>query len=742
MTTVELWSDWECNGGDALGSLTVIGGSYGFEVDGSDQCDLTIVPDTRTTPALRDVLRIVDGTGVVTEYRVQSIGRTLADGTRTIKGLSPLADLATLGLVRSVTGGVTTYAVGGTYTPADCVDDVILTNLAADGGSWLAAGTIDPTAAVNITAPSAGWTRLQWLRALEDATGAELRLRRNGGTSYLVDLVDRIGASGATVRIGRGQNLVNLSAAENDGELATAITVQGLTPEGETTPAMIGENAWTLGAIPGSAPYWIPLTDPDGGAAPVVFDDQFVGNYLLTKTATTVEITDSRASDSAVLVAATAGLTAGDLVQLVADASATRLTEVTVPNVRRLHRVDSAPTLRGERNLVLNGVFARGASDYAIADVTNSIDAGRYRRDTATTLSMTGGTGGVPSTNLVITAGPANAIIYKDEFLSVSSGSARVAATTQLSGSGTGTIVLTANATVANGTAITLSTNVAGGYGPTRIAAFPDDSQPADGHVVKCPIDVTTHAWPHSTSTHYAYAGLHSSTYTVKRIAGGIGEYVYAAAGVSVYNNQSAAEHGNQNGSSVITDTVSEVVTRRLPLLRIDKPSTTAILASVLAAQRVPAASTVHYELSTSALLSADTDIRVSFYPARAAISGALGIGTYLRWWMLWLGPEAVPVPCGDRPHANDLVARGNRGLLARQLTANNITVSMLDLARLTGHSVTRETLTLGAEVELVDLGVTARVMGLQCDVTNPQNTRVVIDSRPKRLVQFLAENV
>ncbi len=741
MTTVQLWSDWECNGGVPYGELTVVSGSWGLELDGSDSCELVVQPDTRTTPTLRDVVRIVDGAGDVYEYRLQSIGGTLANRTQVLKGLSPLADLTTLGLVRTVSGGTTSYAVGGTYTPDGFVD-VILANIAADGGGYWGKGTVEPTAPVTLTAPIGGWTYLRWLRELKDATGAELRARRNGGTSFVVDLVTQIGATGATIFVATGKNLLGLTTSGDDGELATAVTVQGLTPDGGTAPATIGENAWTVGAIPGSPPYWIPLTDPDGGAAPIVFDEQFTGNYLLTRTATTVEITDSRASDSAVLVAATTGLVEGELVQVVADSDATRLTEVVTPNVRRLHRVDPVPTLRGERNLVLNGLFRRGASDYAIADVTNSIDAGRYPRDSATTLTMTGGTGGVPSTNLVITAGPADAIIYKDEFLSPSTGSVRVAATTQLDGSGTGVIVLTANATVANGTSITLSTNVAGGFGATRIATFPDDSQPAGGAVVKCPIDVTTHAWPHSSSTHYAYAGLHSNTYTVKYVAGGIGAYVYAAAGVSVYNNQTAAEFGNQDGSSAITDDVASVVTRRLPLLRIDQPSATAILASTLAAQRVPAASTAHYTLTTSAALSADTDVRLSFYPARGAISGALGIGTYLRWWMLWLGPEAVPVPCGDRPHANDLLARGNRALLSRQLSVSNLRMSLLDLSQLAGLSAARETITLGATVTIADVGLTARVVAIRYDVREPRNTQVVIDQRPKRLVQFLAENV
>ena len=140
-TLVELWSDLACNAGTATGALTVLSGTYGDQLDNSDSITLAVQYDARVVPALRHVLRVTDGAGTVREYRVQSIGRTLANGTRTIKGVSILLDLATTGLVRTVTGGVPTYAVGGTYTPTQFLDTFVLANLSADGVSWLARGS-------------------------------------------------------------------------------------------------------------------------------------------------------------------------------------------------------------------------------------------------------------------------------------------------------------------------------------------------------------------------------------------------------------------------------------------------------------------------------------------------------------------------------------------------------------------------------------------------------------------------
>jgi hypothetical protein len=742
--TAERWSNWACNNGVKRGAVRVVSGTYSEMVDASDACDLVIQHDARSTVALGEVLRLTDDAGVVREYRVQARGRALSSQQRTVRGLSPWADLGRAGRVRTTSGGLVVFDVGGVLTLEEFLTDIVLTNLAADGLSWLTLGTIATTEPKELVAPGEGWSHIEWITQLCTLFGVERRLRRVSDTSYALDCPVTIGAGAAAVRVALGRNLLDWQEDADDSELATAITVLGATPDGAVTPATIGENAYVLGTIPGSAPYWIPLTDFAGGAAPIVLDDQWLNAYLLTKTGTTVQITDSRASDSAVLVSATAGLTAGDLVQIVKDTSATRLTEVTAPNTRRLHRVDMASTLRGERNLARNGTFESFSGlvpDHWV--VGGSVAPKKYPRTSSTTFTLTGGNGGVSGTSVTITAGPANHVVYEGEVLQFPGTASRVVASTvQLDVSGAGTITLTAAIAVTNGSSIT---DWGTAFTNRRNIVLPDDGLSTSGNVLWVPetndgLYGATSGW--ATFVPAAASAIRSPTYTVKYIAGL--PYLHAAVGWSV-RCDSAYGIYNRDGSTVETADVALTAHRQLPALVLGKVSTSTLLASVLHTTKILASTNVHVNQQCSALLSADTDVALQFYGCSAY---TVGPGRYyhptlLRWAMLWLAPNAdaaIPPLCGDRPHANELVARGNRGLLARGSDLTQLRVTAADLSAAAGYSVTREQVTLGGPIEVADLGVTVRAMGILMNAEG--GTDYLLDSRPTALTQFLAERV
>lgn len=707
-TTVELWTDLACNSGTAVGELTVLDGQYGEALDNTDAITITIQHDARVAVALRYVLRVTDPAGTVREYRVQAIGRTLANGSRTVKGVSPLLDLATAGLVRTVSGGLTSYEVGGRYTPTEIIDTFVLANLSADGVSWLARGTIDYTARLSLRAPISGWTRLEWLRQLANLTGGELRLRRNGSTSYLIDLLTETGSTAVAVPIALGKNLLALQEDTDDGELATAITVLGATVDG--APSTIAENAWTLGTIPGSG-YWIPLTDPEGGAAPIAIDDQVNGCYLLLKDATTLAITDSRASDSSVLVASVTGLVAGDLVQIVADSSGTRLVELANPAANRLHRTETVSALGGVRNLAVNGRFATWTDATSLPGWTPALPADckldRYPIGTATSFSgvVCNGISAQLATSLTVRGLPANAYVYRHETVVVSGVvSSYVTATAQANGSGEATLVL-ANA-LSNASTDGATVQIAA-LAPIRPSALPSDT----------------------------------SDY-IMRISGSYTQFVDS--GNHVVKYISGLPYLNFAVGWTLTTVDTQPTVTYCPAIAIYDVGGSVNLATADCTALVPlAASSVHnITQSCEYLLTANKTVKARLKIGLCNGAGSLFHGA--RWATLWLSAisgSTVPDPI-TASEANAIWQRGNRALLARSLGARQIVVSLRDLSAAAGYSITREALVLGGTVSLEDLALSVRVIGVQISALDPEDVRVVLDSRPTRLITFLAERL
>jgi hypothetical protein len=129
------------------------------------------------------------------------------------------------------------------------------------------------------------------LRSVDVA--CELRLRRNGTTDYKLDLVTQIGASGATPVFHPVNSLLTLTQKADATLQATRVLTKGATnPDGNVGSP--GISRWRGGAPSGLA---FALTDRNGGASCIGFDNQWVGNYLLrVKTGRTFPITASSAA--------------------------------------------------------------------------------------------------------------------------------------------------------------------------------------------------------------------------------------------------------------------------------------------------------------------------------------------------------------------------------------------------------------------------------------------------------------
>ncbi|MBY0490630.1 MAG: phage tail protein [Gemmatimonadaceae bacterium] len=750
LAELEYWSNYPQAGGVRLGALYPLASCTMTEaIDGSDECQLS-GPDSVLRVVTRGmVIRATDAVGRLREHRIRSRKRTLGDGMRTLIGISPRDELGRVGPITQTVGGVTSIDIAGSRTITGWWTDIVQPFLAAKGYSWFILGTVSYTAPVIIPASTTGYSPLSWLRQVETLTGIETRVRRVSDTQYAIDFLTAIGSTAPIIGVATSRNLVELAETEEDDGQVSAVMPLGDTVDGKR--ATLGENAWKLGTIPGSAPYWVPLTDPDGGAGPIAFDSQFgtgstsQGAYLLLKDATVLQVQDSRASDNAVLLSATTGLTAGDLVQFVKDSSATRLLELTNPALTVRNAKVGDFTGRGERNLVRDGVFSAWTDIQTPTFWTARSSAWlqRYPRTNPTTLSCSATRLGTPDSgvtwnSITITGAPANFIFYRDDYLVLGATQARVRAAAQMNGSGTGTVLIDA-ASLASGTlACSLWSTIL-----TRPTAFPNDGTTND----------LLRFGEFSTIGSAGFGGsgfgmgtpsgqldanlLHAEAliYKVKYVAGL--SAVYAAAAFTCISNSASVSNLDSGGSP--TDDPSLIYTRKLPGIVIHKNGVNTATGYAIASTTLPANSTAHYSLACSTTISADTQIMLRCFPAA---STGNGVTTYLRWATVWLASSTNPGPISDSAKGNLLWQRANRELVARVLSVRSLTVTLRELATVVGYVPAAESITLGGTLTLDDLGISVRVVAVTFDLLDPQNTRVTLDSRPPSLVRYLAERV
>jgi hypothetical protein len=376
----EEWSTYECAGGFALRDLRYTSCAITEAKDGVDALRLMVPRAQGQSLKMRACIRTVDALGVVREFRVRRNAWARNDAVCEIEASPVLFDLANAGLVLDPFGYVD---IGASLTPADWITNYVLANSVADGLSWLTLGTME--FASYFTLSFTAKNRLEVLRLLEAATGGELRLRRNGAAGYAIDLVRLIGEGAAPIRAIDGRNLLDYTTATDDTSIRTRVYPIGLTLE-SGAPSTIADAAFQVVSVPGAAPYWIPLADSAGGIAPIQFADQVNGKYL-RKTDETLElILDSRATDSAVLVASVSGIAPGDIVGFANDAAGAPYTIISNPAAIAEYGGVTVPVfepaLRGERNRAQNSRFTMG-----VAKWTNS-DAATFPNGTARLQSL------------------------------------------------------------------------------------------------------------------------------------------------------------------------------------------------------------------------------------------------------------------------------------------------------------------------------------------------------------------
>ena len=741
---LEYWSDFPAaSGAVRLGYIdNVIECTMSEAIDGSDSMTLIGAASSLSAVTRGMVVRGIDEAGNVREYRVRTRKRTLGSTTRTLTGLSARDELARAGVITQVVAGVTGIDIAGSRTYSEWMSSVILPFLSSKGYTWFAAGTNDITSPIVVSVNATGYTPLSLLLAMADASGAEVRVRRNGIVGYYIDFVAKINSTANKLYVESAKNLLELVETEDDEGLVSAIMPLGESVGG--LRATLSENAWVLGTIPGSAPYWIPLTDPDGGAPPIAFDAQFgTGStsqqaYLLKKDATLLQITDSRKSDSAVLVSATTGLTAGDLVQIVADSSGNRLIELTNPAISPRNAKVGDFTGRGERNVIRDGTFAAWTDLDTPTRWTpgaNCWVTSKYLRNEPTTISGVTATrdatsivGGGPNyTRLIVSGAPANFVFHEGEYFTFGAVTFQMGATQACDGSGAATITVPANAYAAGPSSLVFATTALG-----RVV-FPDDGLSPSAPLLMLQ-HTNTQSWPPSTTAE----GLLSETMKVKYLAGLSAVYAASAWTLVSSSQQNSSQYFNSTSGGVLTDDPAAVANAVTPGMGLRKG--TGISAYALTPNLVATSSVAHSTISCGTTITADTDISVVLYGARQVSGSGLYLRSYCRWVTVWLASSTTPGPISDSAKGNLLWQRTNRELAARALGVRSITLTLRELSTVVGYAVSAEQVVLGGDIYIEDLGLSVRVVSVVFDMLDPQNTKVTLDSRPPSLVRYLAE--
>lgn len=280
----------------------------------------TVRPITAQMKAGR-VITLMKDDGSFDEWKVRIVqdGRG-SNGIVTVTCTSLWMDLVerangSVGWVSDLPGPIRNYNYTLTLkTPTD----IWTNNVLPACPSWVGAGTINPS----VTIPTLSVSRMtpgalalavrDYCRGVD--VSCEVRLRRNGTTNYLLDLVTQVGAGSTTPLFHPSVSLVTLKRKVDATLEATRLLMKGANdPSG--LPGILGRARWVVGTPSGNL---LPLTDPNGGSGPVQFDSQWVGAYLLrVKTGATFAITSSTAGSggSVTCSGGISTIAAGELVE-------------------------------------------------------------------------------------------------------------------------------------------------------------------------------------------------------------------------------------------------------------------------------------------------------------------------------------------------------------------------------------------------------------------------------------------
>lgn len=239
-------------------------------------------------------------------------------------------DLAAPGPIRTLdpNTGIPTFDVSVEATATELIDTYILPRLAAKGYTWIARGTVE-FAEKRLWE----WQRLnplELLRYICSVRSHEYRLRRNGSTNYLIDVVVAINGSEPPREIRPGINLLDFKRTRKGASHFTILEGFGATQQ-DGQRATIARAAWKVTAV-NTGTNRLTLADPSGvGAGPIIEDDQYVHSgpapafVFRYQQGGCHRIVDSFVATQEVQLDSVAGYLVGDFIELRGSVGATSI---------------------------------------------------------------------------------------------------------------------------------------------------------------------------------------------------------------------------------------------------------------------------------------------------------------------------------------------------------------------------------------------------------------------------------
>lgn len=688
MAIIQVWSDPSCQpGAVCYGALYPVVTAGGSESVGSPASFRVTVPRSAvdvTGVSEGHCLRVISQARGEQWWFVSSV--TDSDGDSGLVQITggPLQQLLTIrGFVRD---GATFDFTPGRRTITDLLNTYVFTNLASSGGDniqWLSLGTIDFQDTVDIGAFSR-IRRWEIISRIEKETGHTARLRPvfSGGTLFTIalDIVEDLGDGLDTARVSSGAGATTITRTRDALRAGTAITPFGAS--GDT----MDYTQWVVGSFTPGTPAWIPLTDPvSGNPNPIREDGQGIGWYLQKADGSTLVILDSRASDSAVQVASSGGMTAGDRVTFHRDNTGAPVIELTSPSGlagSQQRTVASVQTRITDvrRNYVRNGTLT-GTSGSTFTSWTGGVP---YARTTSQAWSALCGTitSGVTYTTLPYSGATPGSIVLPYEWIRISAGGSTqwVQVTSQhvVPGGGSGTLSISSWTAPANYTSAN-ALNVVTANGSTtltssrRPASFPTEVA-ADNVAFVTSSMVGTNAW---------------AVYDSAR------PYVRAAFGMSAKAD------------------AATTLTSERPSAKIYAPTGAVTIATATYGSDFAPGDDVDFTLECGASLASSRLIR-----AEVTAGDVTKLTTFVRWASIWLDDSLTSDSMGPQSDsASNLLWHRAQDVLANQGTGVRYTVRGVDLALLSQNATA---LALGQSVRLRSpvLGLDTTVKVVKLDYT------------------------
>ena len=285
---LELWSDYQAAGGTPICDIPdLLTCRAAFNVEAPDQESLSFaIPVTSRNKALvtaRKVARTVFTDGSFNEWKIsKDAAAPLSDAGRcTLTAQPPIFALVECGLYYTTgAGGARSFTFSLTdVTPSAAMTALVLGT--PDCPSWIGLGTITPSVLISVEGefqtPLAIWFAIRdAIRAA--GIGCEARLRRNGTTQYLLDLVTAVGASAPTPEVRVAKQLIDYVHEHDTARQATRIIPRG--PVDATgVDATLARARFKVTAVNGGT-LRLTVADDAGGGGPIAFDDQYLGWYV------------------------------------------------------------------------------------------------------------------------------------------------------------------------------------------------------------------------------------------------------------------------------------------------------------------------------------------------------------------------------------------------------------------------------------------------------------------------------